>query len=296
MSKHAYLIIAHNHFDQLGKLINMLDDCRNDIFLHIDKKIENFDLSKISSTLKYSKVYMVESPVKVTWGGYSQIESELLLLEKATVTDTYKYYHLLSGLDLPLKSQDYIHQFYDENTGKEFIRFAKSSNEYYERVKYYYFFNSIIGKPDKLWKKAIKLLEVFSVKIQKFFGIDRHLDVEFKKGTNWFSITDELARYVVSKRNWIKKTFSHTFCCDEVFLQTLVFNSKFMERLYWGKFDNDCQAIMRLIDWDRGLPYTFRENDYDQLKTTNLLFARKFDDTIDDKIIFKIQELVKNQE
>lgn len=33
----------------------------------------------------------------------------------------YAYYHLLSGQDLPIKSQDYIHQFFEEHQGKEFV-------------------------------------------------------------------------------------------------------------------------------------------------------------------------------
>ncbi len=39
-SKHAYCIIAHNNFNQLQILIDMLDDARNDIFVHIDKKVK----------------------------------------------------------------------------------------------------------------------------------------------------------------------------------------------------------------------------------------------------------------
>ena len=38
MKKHAYLIIAHNNFEQLKNLIHALDDTRNDIYVHIDKK------------------------------------------------------------------------------------------------------------------------------------------------------------------------------------------------------------------------------------------------------------------
>ena len=36
--KHAYMIIAHTNFQQLQTLIDLLDDERNDIYLHIDKK------------------------------------------------------------------------------------------------------------------------------------------------------------------------------------------------------------------------------------------------------------------
>lgn len=36
--KDAWLIIAHNQFDYLKKILKLLDSERNDIFLHIDKK------------------------------------------------------------------------------------------------------------------------------------------------------------------------------------------------------------------------------------------------------------------
>ena len=42
MGKHAYLIIAHNNFYILKKLIALIDDERNDIYIHIDKKTKNF--------------------------------------------------------------------------------------------------------------------------------------------------------------------------------------------------------------------------------------------------------------
>lgn len=37
-NKHAFLIMAHGQQGILRKLLTMLDDERNDIFLHIDKK------------------------------------------------------------------------------------------------------------------------------------------------------------------------------------------------------------------------------------------------------------------
>ena len=37
-NKHAYCIMAHGNWEQLQMLIDVLDDERNDIYLHIDKK------------------------------------------------------------------------------------------------------------------------------------------------------------------------------------------------------------------------------------------------------------------
>lgn len=39
MKKHAYLIMAHNNWKILEKLLILLDDKRNDIYLHIDLKL-----------------------------------------------------------------------------------------------------------------------------------------------------------------------------------------------------------------------------------------------------------------
>ena len=47
MKKHAYLILAHNNFYCLERLLKLLDDERNDIFLHVDKKVKNFDSDEI---------------------------------------------------------------------------------------------------------------------------------------------------------------------------------------------------------------------------------------------------------
>lgn len=38
--RHAYCIIAHNQPRLLWRLLSLLDDERNDIYLHIDKKAD----------------------------------------------------------------------------------------------------------------------------------------------------------------------------------------------------------------------------------------------------------------
>ena len=40
MKRHAFLIIAHNEFGVLQRLVDAIDDPRNDIYIHFDKKVE----------------------------------------------------------------------------------------------------------------------------------------------------------------------------------------------------------------------------------------------------------------
>lgn len=125
--KHAYLIMAHSNWEQLDKLVNLLDDPWNDIYLHIDKKnLVHFNKFHEHRRIKakYSQIVFVDS-IDVRWGHVSQIEAELSLFEKAS-EKPHAYYHLISGVDLPLHCQTYIHQFFDKHQGVEFIGYAKN--------------------------------------------------------------------------------------------------------------------------------------------------------------------------
>lgn len=133
----------------------------------------------------------------------------------------------------------------------------------------------------------MKLRLAASIAWQKLWGIDRTAEnssVVFRKGTNWFSITDDLARYVLSKKEWIEETFRDSYCCDEVFLQTIVYNSDFQNRLYYTETDSVCSNNLRLIDWTRGRPYVFRMTDKQELLDSPCLFVRKIDEKVDGEL------------
>ena len=275
--KHAYLILAHKDDYTFYSLLRMLDYEKNDIFIHMDAKNSSFDEDNVKRIINESSVFF-SNRTSVSWGGYSLINAELTILKCALSHGKYLYYHLLSGQDLPIKSQEYIHNFFEAHQGTEFVRFESNVFRYPERINYYYFLQDALGRKKSLLAKGLKAL-------QMVFGIHRNKNIEFQKGAQWFSITDNLANYVVSKEKWIKKVFSYTTCCDEVFLQTLIINSEFKRKLVKLDFDDDSSMFMRLIDWERGKPYVFRKNDRDELEKSDMLFARKFSSEIDKDII-----------
>lgn len=286
--QHAYLIICHNHFRQLGVLLSLLDDERNDIYLHVDKKSGDFPKSFLQKQLKRSRLFYVER-LNVHWGGYSQIRTEMILLETAIKNKTeYAYYHLLSGVDLPIKSQDEIHRFFDENMGGEFLSFSIKDNqtkEFLDKISLYYFFQDKVGRNGGF----LSTIENLSTSLQRRLSVDRLGDKRslFYKGTNWFSITDGLARFITAPKQqaFIERYMKYTCCADEIFLQTIGMNSPYRE--------NITNTSMRLIDWKRGNPYTFTIEDYDLIMASDCLFARKFDESKDAKIIRKIAAAVK---
>lgn len=296
MNKHAYLIIAHHQFDLLEKIIRLLDDERNDFYIHIDKKVANFDYDKFKSIPQFSKIEFVPA-VSVTWGGYSQIQSEINLL-KSAIGGNYDYYHLISGADMPIKTKDEIYNFFQKHNGKEFIHFspqefAESDNVKY-RVNLYHLFQEKIGGK----KNILFVIQKILVKLQKLFRVSRlkKLDYPIYCGANWFSITHNTASFLLSKENEAKKVLSHSFCADELFLQTYFMQSPYKDNLFDAS-GLDCKANMRYVDWARGNgignPYVFTTEDFDTLMSTDALFARKFDLNKDPAICNMIYDKLK---
>ena len=287
MSKHAYLIIAHSNVGLLNQLLSVLDDDHNDIFLHIDKKADAKFISSIHQNLLKSRLYFSKR-VTVHWGGYSQILSELELLKAATKRGHYDYYHLLSGVDLPIKSQDYIHQFFDLNQGKEFVQFQKPviAKQKLERLRRYYMFqeHDIRNSP------ILSLTQRATVKLQRIAHLDRihKSHITFQMGSNWFSITDQLARYVLSQAPHYLPLFKYSQCADELFLQTVVANSSFLSNVFDQHFNDSEVGNMRFIKWVNHAPRIITSEDFPALKSSSLLFARKFDPIRDQKIIDQV--------
>lgn len=138
-------------------------------------------------------------------------------------------------------------------------------------------------------------LDKFSVKIQKILHVNRFRKdntIELQKGPNWFSITHGFACYVLKQEAWIKKTFLYSRSGDEVFLQTLINNSPYKKNLYQNGFTRKTNACLRKIDWNRGKPYIWRSEDYEELMESGCLFARKFDFQVDKEIVDKIEQTI----
>lgn len=299
MHMHAYLIIAHNEFEILKLLVASLDDARNDIYIHFDAKCEELPLLECME----SKLYIIKDRIDVRWGDFGIVEAEISLFEYAHGMQketgvTYQYYHLISGVDIPLKTQDYIHDFFNRNYSKEFMGFYQGNIEVElrKKVQMYHLFPKQFSKEFKLNLQSI--LRALFCRIQTLVGIRRNKDIYLMRGTQWTSVTNGFVEYLLSKKEEIRQRFHHTFCADEVYKHTLCWNSPFKEQLY--NPHNEALGCMREINWvirENGsfLP-SFTMADYKRLKESPMLFARKFDTKHIDIVKRILSELCLNYE
>ena len=270
----------------------MLDHPKIDIFIHMDAKNKCYDPAETLKLVKFSRVIHVPR-IRVSWGGYSQVEAALTLIKAATQEGHYGHYHMLSGADLPIKKSDEIINFFERHQGVEFVHFSNSTFLHDKWVSYYYPLQEYIGR--EKGNIFIRKLNSLCLKVQKVIGVHRNKGVNFQKGSDWFSITDKFARYLLSQQEWIKSVLHNTFMSTEIYLHTVLINSPFRDNLYCEEIGGSIlSSIMRLIDWPRGSgahPYTFRLSDLDEIQASPAMFARKFHPSVDADIIERIREL-----
>lgn len=264
--KHAYLIIAHNEPEILRRLIKSLDDKRNDIYVHIDKK-SNFDGNNLK--VQKSNLYIYRK-IDARWGDFSLVEVELYLMKQALAKGDYSYLHLLSGVDYPIKSQDYIHEYCQKHQGTEFIGFSQNvdDKELKWRSQHYFLFSRNFQNKNLL-KRVTRVL---FANLQSLFGIKRS-SLTIKKGCQWCSFTSNFCKFILSQEKMLYADFSHTFCPDELVLQTLCWNSDFKDKLY--STADEFKGCKRYIPWCSGVLRPLKPEDFIKMKKSECWFTRK---------------------
>lgn len=279
----CYLILAHNNFKHLSRLIEALDDSENNTFyIHIDKK------AKEEFIATQENIHIIPTHIDINWGGYTMIEATLALMEYGiqNMPDA-DYFILISGVDYPIRSKSFL---IDQlNEGKEYIDIAPVPVPYKptERYEYYYF---DYNRRNLKHYNPLFLIEVFLKKLR----IKRKAPFKIYAGTQWFALTNKCVQYIlwtVKEDKRYSHFFKHTLVPDEAFFQTIIGNSPFAEQT---------KSSLTYTDWEvDNPPATIKESHVEFLKTHIEFndeyghrfpyFARKFDDS-SDKVLKKIQD------
>lgn len=283
--KFAYLIMVHDSPELLKILLRSLDDKNNEIFLHIDKKSNLIDVTELQDFTKNAQLN-IYSKFNVYWADMSQTKCQLFLLGKATKT-YHDYYHLLSGHDLLLKNNNDIQMFFQKHEGINFVHFESHSFCQKENARYYHFLFGVIQRTNNSRLKTfMQKVERKLIKIQKKLGVQR----EIYCGANWFSITHGLASDMLRNKRKVMRRIRFTISSDETMLQTFIKVFSKNHYRFYSESEDDYRSIMRLIDWNRGGPYVWKIDDFQELIESGMLMARKFDEKIDIEIVKKITE------
>lgn len=278
--KIAYLILAYDNPLHFKRLIASLSGPSNSIYVHIDKKSNINDF--IDTDIK--DVYYESLRNNVWWGEFSQVESVIMLLRKATLKK-HDYYVLLYGSDYPIRSNGFISSYLKKNRGKEFINLARmpEMDKTLDRIYYYHFLNSsrnnsMSGKVKRLTNQIIRIL-----------NLKRALPKKYKNmvlygGCPWWVLTEEFIIYLlkfIDENPEFLQFWKNVFIPDESFVHTIIGNSPFKNKVKYS---------LMYTRWIKGSTKPENINEFD-LKVINnyqfdkyngrdeMLYARKFNDS-----------------
>lgn len=282
--KVAFLMQCHKNPEQINLLLEALNHPMVDVFVHVDKKSQAIK-DKITQR---AGVYILpeQQCVDVQWAQYSQVEATLQLLRAAVNRGGYSHYWLISGQDYPLRPMDNILDFLEANQEANFIECSQIKP--FNKRNDVYFPNSVIGR--KLWQKVLKNLWIYGTggwnKTFPIFKRKAPDDFKYWFGSQWWCLNSTTAQWIIDYLNEhteYEKFFEHSLCSDECFFQTLVMNSPFA---------NITKPYLHYIKWEKGKssPRTLTTIDYEELKKTEKIIARKFDIDVDTEIIERLRK------
>lgn len=265
--KHAWMIITHGEFEILRLLVSELDHEDTDIYIHFDKKVK-----KLPAILtRKSGLFILDKRIDVRWGQFSQIETEMLLFKTAVTHGPYSYYHLISGVHLPLKQLPVILDYFKQTEGKSVFSDLARDSLYHETLKMhrYNFFLMNYASPIPIISRASQFMWKSMIAMQRVFRITRNNGLSFYKARNWVSLTEEAIQYVISQEKRINRVFRFSFCGDEFFIPSLLMASPLKEKI----INSDCLLLCNML---KANAQCFPLSERAKLAETSFLFARKF--------------------
>ncbi|AVL02768.1 beta-1,6-N-acetylglucosaminyltransferase [Pediococcus pentosaceus] len=288
----AFLVMTKDINEELLNLIRALDSPKHVIFVHVDKKTGDFDKESVIKNSIYSDIVFVPR-IDVTWGGFSLVRAELSLMKVANSYGTFGHFHLLSGEDFPVKSNNQLDTFFEEHPNNNFLEISQRiPNQNKDRFKlryeqYHLLQDKFIGRKHNVFK----YIDFASCYLQRYLGVNRTRHINIQSGANWFSLNQDLLSYIIDNEKWITKHFKNTYCPDESFIQTLIAETSFMKTLYKEGKEN-----LRFVDfyWKAKhnlTPRYLKLDDISLLDDKSYFFARKFNIEVSDVFLKKLKIL-----
>lgn len=295
--KIAYLVFAYRNPELLRREIEALSTPDSFFYIHIDKKSNVNDFSGIRG----SNIFFLENRVCVYWAEFSGVLAILALIDRALKSpQVCDYLVLLSGSEYPLRSKNYIHNFFQKNSGQEFM--------------------DLIAMPNNAAGKPLSHINTFRVqsrhpylrlvvRILSKMGIVRR---DYRKylgglapygGHTWWALTREACQYIVdfaAQNPQIRSFFENVPQPEEMFFHTILGNSKFKARV---------RRNLLFEDWSAGgcrpeminNEHVARFEAEDKVQISDVwgsgevLFARKYGDE-NLKVVDRIDAMIRKKD
>ncbi len=279
--KIAYFILV-NHFPrQFERLFKAIYHPENHYLIHIDQEVDINIEKEIKTFLEdYSSTYLFKSE-NIEKGGYSMVQSQLngmkYLLNRCLKWD---FFINLSDQDFPLKSQDFIFDFLHRNKGKNFMKIVSQV-----RVGPY-----ALNRVENYFQEINIGFSGIPYKRSFMKNVISHV------GGQWIILTRTCCEFICYSPE-VKKFedfYRTTLNADKSFFQTVLMNTSFKETI----ISDGKRAVIWIADGGevKLKPKILTGSDIDFLMQGDNLFARKFDERVDESILNILEKALETDQ
>lgn len=289
MVKIAYGIFAYKDPEMVARIITRLQEESDLMYLHFDKAIGDLRYRAWKKLIEQKCPYEnteIASVFRCKWSSFGLVDSILSAMKHFNDLD-FDYFINLTGACYPLKSAGAIKREFNRQNSVFMEVFEMPYSGWgpsggMERIQ-----NRFYSIPRR------KYPYVWEFRIPR---IREKLPLNLKPygGSGYFCLPKEVVRYVidfVEKNPSVRSFFRRAQAPDEMFFQTILMNSRYRSRIV-----NDNK---RYINWNRNAgshPAVLTTSDFEDIKNSGKLFARKFDPSIDSEILNLIDQHIKETE
>lgn len=316
--KTAYLINGHKNMQHIARLAHRLHSEDSHIFIHVDKKVPNNiynSLFSYTSDLKYC--YISNFRIDGKLDDRSLVDIVMTLISDAKKVEKthsihYSYFVNMSGQDYPIKTVKHIENELENNYPTLYMLCRDTStakwvaNKFNRNKALIRYRNWTLQCNNTILRKLLQSIGVLLRQVVKLFGKTASQRIikkgwKYYQGSAWWVlpdyIIDSIEKEYYSPSEFAKIMIDESTTPEETYFQSMImylFCSN-TQKSYNRKII--IKNLMTYVDFgdltNRPVvchPYIITIKDFDNLSNSECWFARKFDDTIDSRILDKIDE------
>jgi hypothetical protein len=279
----AYIVSAYKLPDQLVRLVRKLDCESAHFFIHVDRKTHDSVYRRMEAALRSSNVHFL-SRHRSYYGGFGHVAATVKgMRELFRQRVPFDYTILLTGQDYPIKPARQIDEFFRQHDGQSFIEYFPLPHEEWER-----------GGLDRLSYWHFRFSRSYFRIPRRSRGFERRFpSLRLFGGSAYWCLSRECTEYVyrfLQQQSSYERFFKYVNVPEEMFFQTIILNSPLKEQVV-----ND---DLRFVEWRNpeiaGGPAILGKDDFSDIVESSKLFARKFDITLDARILDMVDELTRD--
>lgn len=301
----AFCILAHKNPAQLRLLVEQLSVGESVCFLHYDRRAPAREQAAVRALEGEFPKLKVVSLRKVNWGRWSQMQTQLDLMDAALQSPVHwSHLILITGQDFPLRSISEMETEFDSRPGQSDLEWFDPFEpgrwkDARERITRWHFDSDLLHRFLRVpgvgrrvgsalgWQNRIPFLPGIRRKIPDFF--------RWFGGSNHYNLAREAVLYLLQHDNAkrIAKRLRRTGSPDESFVQSALLNSPLAPSLrnddrraiIWDAPDNPSPRTLTMKDWPL----------LEEARSAGKLFARKFDSAVDAQVLEKLYQTLSTK-